>query len=284
MGSTYILRKGNATLSDLADGMAANGLYGGGRAWRVNSSGSGDYATIQEAVNAASQGDVILIDGSAEYDENVTVTTHKLTFVGVGAPRSVRATSVGTNSTCFTINGAYDIAMFNMNVGGRGTGSALELTGQIRRFSAFDCRFSGGANGVEIAASSGGQVADVLFERCRFEGTDGVEFSTGEGGDPASQIYFKDCDFQYCAALCINHPTGSWSTGLFVQGCNFLPEEDGTAPSTGWVKADNAAQTGMISGCFFADTLHEADRTAIDAGVLYVGNYAEEGVSAARPD
>jgi hypothetical protein len=258
--------------------------YAGGHVWRVNSAGKGEFATIQAAVNVAAPGDVIEIDGYAEYDENVTITTSKLTFIGVGGRRSVRVTSVGTNSTCFTINGAYDVELRNLNLGGRGTGSALKLTGQIRRFSAYDCRFSGGANGVEIAASSGGQVVDILFERCRFEGTDGVEFSTGEGGDPASQTYFKSCDFQYCAAYAINLPTNSWSTGLFVQGCHFLPEEDGTGPSAAWIKADNANQTGMISGCFFAQATHLNTAIAIDAGVLYVGNATEEGINAARPD
>jgi hypothetical protein len=279
MASLKVLRKGVSTLADLADGLAFFGLYGGGRAWRVNSRGSGDYSTIQAAVDAASEGDVILIDGQAEYDENVTIAKSKLTFVGVGAPRSVRVTSVGTNSTCFTINGGADIALYNLNISGRGTGSALELTGQIRRFTASDCRFGGpsSGNGVEIASSAGGQVVDVIFERCRFEGADGVEFSVGEGGDPASQVYFKNCDFQYCAVLAINHPTNGYSTGLFVQNCMFLPEEDGTVPSTGWIKADNAAQTGAIIGCFFADATHDDGRIALDAGVLYVGNYAEEG-------
>lgn len=286
----YILKGGVSSLRDLRDGGALFNIFGKHRAFRANSNGDGDYTGIQSCVNAASRGDSILIDATAEYDANITITTSGLSFFGVGAPRAVRVTSVGTNSTAFTINGAYDTYFHNLNLSGRGSGDAVKLTGQIRRATFENCRLAGAStgNGVQIAASSGGQVVDVVFQDCRIEGQDGVEFSTGEGGDPASQIYFKNCDFQYCGVLAINHPTNSYSTGFFVQGCKFLPEEDGTVPSTGWIKADNAAQTGMISGCYFADTVFASARIAIGAGVLFVGNFTEtesvNGGTSGRPD
>src|SRR3990167_89609 len=105
-----------SSITDLVDGALYSGLYAGGRIWHVNSAGNGDSQTIQGAVDGALRGDVVAIDGSAEYDENVTITTSGLTFVGIGAPRSVRVTSVGTNSTAFTFNGVNDCAMYNLNV------------------------------------------------------------------------------------------------------------------------------------------------------------------------
>jgi hypothetical protein len=241
------------------------------------------FNSVQAAINAVTERTDIIVDNFVEHDETLTLTKNKVSILGVGALNSTRITSVGTHSTGLTINGGDDILLENLNISGRGTGAGLKLTGHVRRIHARNCRFAGGADGVLIEASSGGQVADVTFENCRFEGTNGVHFTAG-GGDPASQIYFKNCDFQYCGDYAIKHESGVWSTGLFVQGCNFLPEEDGTAPAQKWIEAANAAQTGMISGCFFADTVHEADRIAIDAGVLYVGNYAEEGINTTRPD
>jgi hypothetical protein len=240
------------------------------------------FQTIQAAVDAAEAGSIIYIDNTAEYDEDVEISTNKITLVGVGAHNSVRVTGLAPDGVGVTVDGAVDVMMVNINASGRGNGAGLALMGQIRRFHAVGCRFAGGADGALIDASVGGQVVDALFERCRFEGTDGVHFTAG-GGDPASQIYLKDCDFQYCSGRCL-FTDGIHVTGLFVQDCSFLPEEDGSAPATKWITANFAGTTGLISGCKIAAAAHAAASIELADGVLYVGNFAEEGVSAARPD
>jgi hypothetical protein len=239
------------------------------------------FETVQAAVDAASAGAKIYI-APAEYDENVTVAKARLMLIGSGPHGATRITGLAPNGTGITINGVNEVALVNLNVSGRGTGAGLKLMGQIRRVSAEVCRFAGGADGLLVAASAGGQVVDARFDDCRFEGTNGVHFTAG-GGDPASQIYFKGCDFQYCSGRSL-FMDGIHVTGLFVQGCHFLPEEDGTPPATKWITANFTGSTGMISGCFIADTAHASASIELAAGVLYVGNATEEGINTARPD
>jgi hypothetical protein len=253
-------------------GVSASGV---GTAW-----GSA-FKTITEAEAAAAVGDTILIANTVEYDENVTITKAKLTLIGVGAQGSVRITGLADNGTGLTINGASDVALYNLNVSGRGTGAGLKLMGQIRRLRAEKCRFAGGADGVLVNANAGGQLADARFDDCRLEGTNGVHFTAG-GGDPASQIYFKKCDFQYCAGRCL-FTDGIHVTGLFVQKSNFLPEEDGSAPATKWITANAAGTTGSFDGNFIAHATNAANMIEIADGVMWVANMTEAGVSTARP-
>ncbi|RPJ29451.1 MAG: hypothetical protein EHM33_00970 [Chloroflexi bacterium] len=251
-------------------------------AQQVASAGNGGFATAAASLAAAQAGTKIMIDNAAEWDETLTLTQHKVTLEGVGAHNSTRITGLSPAGTGLTVNGAYDVKLENLNISGRSTGAGLKLTGQIRRLHAKDCRFAGGADGVLIEASSGGQVVDVLFENCRFEGTAGVHFTAG-GGDPASQIYFKNCDFQYCTGRWV-HLDGIHVTGLFLQNCNFLPTEAGAAPATKGITANFTGTTGMISGCNLALTTHASASIELAAGVLYTGNTTEEGVNTARPD
>jgi pectin methylesterase-like acyl-CoA thioesterase len=237
------------------------------------------FPTVQAAVDAASPGATILIP-PGEYDENVVIATTDLTLIGDGPQGTVRITGLAPNGTGIVVNGVNEVGLVNINASGRGTGAGLKLTGTVKRFRAELSRFAGGADGVLIAAA-GGQVVDVRFDDCRLEGVNGVHFTAG-GGDPTSQVYFKACDFQYCS--------GRWAfldgihvTGLFVQDCNFLPNEDGSAPATKGITANFTGTTGMISGCKLALAAHASASIELADAVLYVGNFTEAGISSARP-
>jgi hypothetical protein len=249
---------------------------------RVNSLGVGSYNTIQSAINAAPAVSEIEILNEVEHDETLTLTTSKVNLRGVGAKLSTRITGVGAGSTGLTINGAYDVLLENLNVSGRTTGSGLKLTGQIRRVHAVDCRFAGGANGVLIEASSGGQVGDVTFERCIFEGVDGIKFTAG-GGDPAFNIVLKDCILRDCTGRWV-YLNGIHVTGLNIKDCSFAPNAaDGSAPATKGITASFTGTTGVISGCDIAYATNASAFLEIASGVFWTSNKTEAGVSTARP-
>ena len=83
--------------------------------------GNGGYATIQAAVNAATDGDTIEI-AAGTYTENVTITGKALTIDGVenGSVNSV--TLNGQITVAGTLNGAFALTDININATGKDYG------------------------------------------------------------------------------------------------------------------------------------------------------------------
>lgn len=148
------------------------------RTWRVARDGSGDFAVISDAVNAASSGDVISI-GPGEYPETPTqpypigvvpgvawVTQDHLTFVGDGrdlvvvgpvepAPENRELAPygiVGSSSTSLSVSG---ISFRNLS-------SAVE-GGQSATIEVSNSRFTGGWVGVSTIGSGWLTVRDCIF-------------------------------------------------------------------------------------------------------------------------
>ena len=82
---------------------------------------TGGYATIQAAVNAAANGDIIEI-AAGTYTENVVVTGKALTIDGVETGDVNDATLNGQITVAGTLNGAFAITDLNINASGKDYG------------------------------------------------------------------------------------------------------------------------------------------------------------------
>jgi hypothetical protein len=83
--------------------------------------GNGGYATIQAAVNAAADGDIIEI-AAGTYTENVTITGKALTIDGVETGGVNNVTLNGQITVAGTLNGAFAITDLNINAAGKAYG------------------------------------------------------------------------------------------------------------------------------------------------------------------
>ena len=83
--------------------------------------GNGGYATIQAAVNAAADGDIIEI-AAGTYTEDVTITGKALTIDGVENGSANSVTLNGQITVAGTLNGAFAITDLNINATGKDYG------------------------------------------------------------------------------------------------------------------------------------------------------------------
>ncbi len=240
-----------------------------------------DGGTIQSAVDQAAAGDVIYI-APGTYAENVVIATAGLTLVGLGArgqPWINPAAGVPLH-----INAVDDTVVINLGCGGVAAGAAaLRLTSTNEtRFHA--CKFEGGSDVLALLeGTAGAQCGNVMFFDCEFAwGLVGMEFDNSAFGFP-TQILLRDCWFhEVTTAHLRNEAAGGGVADLWVENCKFYNSEDGTEP-TDYIVVDRVGDTGVVSRCYFAAPTITAAKMTIAAGILWVGNYAEDGLSAARP-
>jgi hypothetical protein len=245
-------------------------------------------STVQAAVNKASSGDTILI-APGEYDEDVTISTGGILLVGAGPRHSVRitGTSAGTK-TAVTVSGVSDVGLYNLNLEGRtSSGSALVLTGQVRRFSATVCKLHGGDQAVKLAAPASGQVVDVRFDQCVIANSAiGVSINYS-GGDPAHQIVLDDCYFSKITTDCVVENGATHD--LTITNCVFAAS-DGTEP-TQFLDIDTSGTTGFVANNVFCTTVFSTAKFGIASGVLFANNVSQAenpsanvGGTSGRPD
>lgn len=246
------------------------------------------FATIQEAVDSASAGDVIYI-APGDYDEAVVIVTDNLTLVGLGGKGAVSIVPSASNATAIKIDGTTASGRVEevtlVNIGGEcnGTGSGLHVKGNIRRFRAYGSKFEGGANALKLESTAEGSVGDSQFIDCEFAwATTAVLIAVSGAGDPVTQTLFKNCLFHNYAARGI-YVTDTFTADLWVKDSFFGFEENGTAPSNEFVKADIASSSGMFAGNFFATATNASSVLAIASGIMWVANATEAGFSTARP-
>jgi len=269
-------------------GGAAAGILAGGRPYARNIYYTGDNspqfggivsASIQAAVDAMVDGDVLLL-GPQEYNEDVVITgKNGITIVGASPALGTRLTGLPSNGIGLTIVGGQDVQLVNMNLEGRGTGGALKLMGQIRRLSALGCKFNGGAFGVLVAPAAGGQIVDFLMDECYF-GPVTTGFSNAlAGGDPTHRVVIKNSIFSAVVTDCIVS-AGSCINIAVVN--NIFGTHTDVEP-TRFIKLDGAGDSGIVAGNQFATATNANTKFVLDADVYWTANGTEAGWSAARP-
>ncbi len=169
--------------------------------WRVEKDGSGDFAIIQDAVEASASGDTIMI-GPGRYDDTVTFTTpyvtwtvcvslsgQDLTFIGAGKDATYigpavpgEMTNDGWRGFANWPNGVARFVIENVTIENMFVGMKVYPS----LFEARDCRFSVCYDGINIHESGN----PTLIERCEF-----VETHTGIDIRGCSGPTIRDCSF-----------------------------------------------------------------------------------------
>jgi hypothetical protein len=228
--------------------------------------------TIGQAVENASDEDYIFIS-PGEYDETVTVDK-SVTIVGLGGSSAViiNPTTVGAEGMSVE---ADDVQLINISIFGETDSDyALAIADGYNRFSAFNCEFAGpDANVVQATGN-----VNVLFQECSFSGGgNGLEIIDGAVVVPDA-IIVKDCFF---SDLTDAHIEGAATaaTRLIIDSCI----HDGNTVPTAFYNIDGVGTTGIVSNCRIAHATNDDGVLEIAAGVFWVANMTEAGVTAARP-
>lgn len=285
-------------------------LYGGimglpnmGSQWFVHKNHTGQFGrgdsfdhpfqTITEALAAAQDGDMIFV-GPGSYNEAITITQDNLVLVGCGGRGQAAVAPSASNAVAITVSGTSSartagVTLINIGGEGNGTGGGLLVTGNIRRFRAYGCKFEGGAYAVKLKSSAQGSVADTWIEDCELAwATVGLYLDNSGGFDPVTQTMFRNNLIHNITADGVL-ADDSFHTDLWIRDNTFGNLEDATEP-TQYLDIDVAGTTGIVTGNRFATTIHASAKMAIAAGVLYVGNFAQAegpatgGGTSGRPD
>lgn len=236
---------------------------------------------LQTTIDQAEAGDTIYI-APATYAENIVISTAGLTLVGLGARGEAWINPAA--GVALQIDQVNDVVIINLGIGGvAAAAAALRLTStEESRF--YGCKIEGGSDVLALLeGTDGAQCGNLMFFDCEFAwGLVGMEFADSLFGFP-TQILLRDCWFHEVTTAHLRQKTAAGSVNdLWVEGCRFMNSEDATEP-TDYILVDRAGATGMVSGCYFGAATITAGKMTIAAGILWVGNYSEAGLSAARP-
>lgn len=258
------------------------------------------YATIQDAVDAALAGDTIQIAAGA-YDETVTIprtdangdALNNLTLVGIGGRGAVYI-EPSTEDAAGMLVHADDVTLINVGVAAEDeTAGNFALTVTGTRFRAYQCKIEGAASQVVIgpgtiaqeAAGTRGRGADSLFLDCEFcWGTNGITFTSSDYG-ACTQAKVIGCLFHNLTGDEIDENDVGVIGAVrdaWIVGNVLANQEDGTEP-TKFVDLDSAGSTGVIAQNIIANPTNASAQIGIAAGVIYVANLTEAGVTTARP-
>lgn len=284
------------SLNTMVDAINQGLLNYPGNKWYVSPAGSNrsgkdwasSYNTIQSAITAAAAGDMILI-APGDYVEEVTITKSNLLLVGLGPRGSVSVAPNGANDTGITVNDCDSVTLINVGGAGAGTGVGCHVLGDVARFTAFECKFEGGAAALRLESDAGGAVADTRIIGCELAWSAiGLDIQASGGGDPVTQTLVQNCLFQNITddgvLVGATHTADAW-----IIDNTFANQEDASEP-TQYIDMDTANTTGLVSGNVFATTVLAAAKMAIAAGVIWAGNQCQAegpatgGGTAGRPD
>lgn len=231
------------------------------------------FPTIQEAVSAASAGDVIYV-APGQYDETVTIAK-SLTLIGTGGRGAafIENDTVGGEGMLVTAN---DVTVQNLGIAGESTAD-YSLRVAADRFRAYGCKIEGADAALVMLAAAG----DVIFEDCEFAwGVNGVLAEAG-GLDASTQIVLKDCRFHNITTVHVSDGTNSFAN-IQIIDCVFDAAEDGTEP-TDYLLLDAATCSGVVTGCRFAILTNDTAKLTIGANIQWLANATEAGWSTGRP-
>jgi len=198
--------------------------------WHVEKDGSGDFAVIQDAVDAASDGDTIKI-GPGRYEDffeyhstdvwNIALVEDKsLTFVGAGVEKTI----LGPEEI-----GIIDSPFVNC-IKTYGDGAVLQVA---------NIRFENvQADGIRMAEPGRIEVDDCEFENCG----GGLWGYFRDGGWISSCRFVSvGSDFGYCVKL------KAPSVGVVIEECDFLNYDISTGVGGDWA----GTQDNLVVRCRF---------------------------------
>lgn len=261
----------------------------------VNSDGDGvsrasAFQTIQDAIDAASPSDVILVYPGT-YNETLVVTTDYLSIVGVHTGYG-RPDIVPTIGTPLTVTAQGFRALRCRFAADDGTDAVIQ---EGNGFLYDDCVFDGATDADEAGLRLKGNADDDSFtasegvvQGCLFRGNAfGIIFDTGDAptnGVGCTHDVISGCRFiDNTSADIATKDTGGGVYSVqdvVIDGCYFA-EPKNKATWIDFTTANGGAagdQTGMISNCYFNDDTVDTTAIAIvGTGVGVVGCHSMDG-------
>lgn len=223
------------------------------RTWTVEKDGSGDFAVIQDAVDAASSGDVIAI-GPGRYDEYQTVAAGSYWWdIHVDIPGNIDLTFIGSGAESTIIGPDDPDSHTNQTNGIRGLDNDIVISGigiencnffaiglQVGSLVADNCRFSFfGQPTYDTRGPYGGFTRGAAFSDCSFEGmAKGIATINSPGG-----VRVENCVFTECIEGIYAWTTGS--NDVQVVDCEF----SGGFSGVGFLSGSG----GLIENCSFVN-------------------------------
>lgn len=262
------------------------------------------FTTVQEAVTALVTMDLVdgvgsrILVAPGSYAETVTIprTVSNVTIQGLGG-KGAAAIAPSTAAAKALVNSADDVTLINMDLAGN-TSATSAVISSGSRLRLIGCKLEGvdtsGAaltlapgSAAAVTAGTAGNCGDIEIDDCTFcWSKNGIELKASDYGVPTQVVIRQGTQFHNIDGTCILATPGAFGVGcvrnLEVTNCVFDRMEDGTKPSD-FVKVDGAADTGVFSMNTFAIATNASADLKIGAGVLWVANLTEAGVSAARP-
>lgn len=189
----------------------------------VNSNGGGDFLTISEAVNAASDDDIIQVQAGSGYTENVVVDK-ELTITGTGMNRPVVAGPPPSSSPVFDIQDR-DVTIDFLEIDGTGTNSIAGIMSDVQtnehdNVLISDCEihdFNNGGYGVcikrtnpEYQYPTNHIIEESEIHNCNI----GISISS----DPDNQVTYPNHIVRKCEIHSITKHDGTMGQGIYNHG------------------------------------------------------------------
>jgi Ca2+-binding RTX toxin-like protein len=244
-----------------------------GAAGRILLVGSGGFATIQAAVDAAENGDTILIAAGTYVEQVVVDDLDNLTIMAVPgaqvtiqAPADLHETARSISgreiNAVFTVKDSVNVFLDGIDIDGAGAGNTVDENdgpGQANFYGIFYRNSSGGLTDVDVA-----HVRDQLIGG----ELSGVQRGVGVGTDNATPLSFtmtggSISDFQKNAAV-FN------GADLNVTGVNVTGDGATATIAQNGIQALNS--TGTISGNTITGIGYSGPGGAYSGGILAFGN------------
>jgi Ca2+-binding RTX toxin-like protein len=274
-GATYAVVGGNWTVtsSDGTDTLIGVEIVDDGGSAKTLLVGSGGFATIQEAVNAAHDGDTILVAAGTYVEQVVVDNRDNLTIkalagaqVTIQAPADVHETARSSADrevhAVFTVKDSANVTLVDIDIDGNGSGNTVDEgggAGQANFYGVFYRNSSGGLTNVDVA-----HVRDQLIGG----NVSGVQRGVAVAADNDSLLAFamtggSITDFQKNATV-FNH------ADLNVTGVTITGAGASTTIAQNGIQVGNS--TGTIAGNTITGIGYAGPADAYSGAVLAFGN------------
>lgn len=220
--------------------------------WHVEADGSGDFSVIQDAIDAAADGDLIAIgpgrydqyDGSAGFDVYINIVGKRLTLAGAGEAETIIGPADPDHHPWpgrdVYLVYAHDTAALTIRDLTLEHSPDSHLLCHADRLEVDNCTFRGGRYGIRAECPNGGYVRastfsdltpygcgvdiqmhtqDFVVVDCRFENSSDGVYVTG----PGTRVEIRDCFFDGGCNGCgfVQGATGRITGNRFRETSNF---------------------------------------------------------------
>jgi len=205
----------------------------------VAADGSGDYTTVQAAVNAAASGSTILIK-AGNYKGAVTVPSSKTGLTFIGATGNAADVVIHENRCAGCDNGSG---------GTWGTSGSASVLLQGANFTAEDLTFANtydeAANGNSQAVAVKVQGDKMVFDNVRFLGNQDTLLTDSPSATTVSRQYYHDCYVEGDVDFIFGRGTAVFD------GCTIRALTRGSTSNNGYITAASTEITNPYGLLFY---------------------------------